>query len=262
MDMIIKEDNMQAIFSCKMYKASTRKDKIRAAINNPINKELVQQLSEYLDEEYRNPKEVEQPSSDKSDVANSPKDVPSEKTAIRPSEHSGGAGSTPPPSHHVADHHLSNMLKEEEESGAPAPSEGAPAPEKQEEESKADTVGESTSVSGSPVTANFECPVHTDCPTVSIAKSVDSIMGLLNTVQDTAGVRLVSVKDPNELWIYYKDAINLNNVMEPAIAALNSADYNHLNFNRLARTDNAIVFEITLSPKPVEPIVEVEDEKK
>jgi hypothetical protein len=48
--------------------------------------------------------------------------------------------------------------------------------------------------------------------------------------------------------------------MEPAIASLNSADYGHLDFNRLARTDNAIVFDITQSTKPVEPIKE-SDEK-
>ena len=34
-----------------MYRSSKRKDKIRAAINNPINKELVQQLKDYLDYE-------------------------------------------------------------------------------------------------------------------------------------------------------------------------------------------------------------------
>ena len=41
---------LQRIYSSKLYVTSARKDKIHAAIQDPINMELVQQLSEYLDE--------------------------------------------------------------------------------------------------------------------------------------------------------------------------------------------------------------------
>lgn len=42
---------MKAIFTCKLYLASSRKDRILAAIQNPINSELVTQLRKYLDDE-------------------------------------------------------------------------------------------------------------------------------------------------------------------------------------------------------------------
>lgn len=43
----------QAIFSSKLYQASSRKNKIKAALENPINAELVKQLGEYIDDEYK-----------------------------------------------------------------------------------------------------------------------------------------------------------------------------------------------------------------
>ena len=46
---------MKAIYASKLYKTSTRKNKIHAAIQNPVNAELVSQLAKYLDEEYQSP---------------------------------------------------------------------------------------------------------------------------------------------------------------------------------------------------------------
>ena len=66
---------------------------------------------------------------------------------------------------------------------------------------------------------------------------------MLNASEETAGVNRILVKG-EELWIYYEDKKNLNNIMGPAIECLNSANYSYLEFNRLARTDNAIVFQI------------------
>ena len=42
---------LQRIYSSKLYVTSTRKDRIHAAIQDPINVELVQQLEDYLDDE-------------------------------------------------------------------------------------------------------------------------------------------------------------------------------------------------------------------
>ena len=44
---------MKAIFASKLYKASSRKDRIQAALNSLGNSELVQQLASSLDEEYK-----------------------------------------------------------------------------------------------------------------------------------------------------------------------------------------------------------------
>lgn len=69
------------------------------------------------------------------------------------------------------------------------------------------------------------------------------IKGTLNAREITQGVMRVSIKN-DEMWVYYNDDINLNNVMSPVIELLNAANYHYLIFNRLARTDNAIVFTI------------------
>ena len=44
---------MYRILNCKLYKASPRKDRILAAMQNPKNKGLLVQLGEYLDEQYQ-----------------------------------------------------------------------------------------------------------------------------------------------------------------------------------------------------------------
>ncbi len=240
---------MQAIFASKIFKSSPRQDAIRAAINDPINKELVQQLSAYLDEEYKHPNVEESPkeSSAPKEKANS-----EESDDVDVNVNVSSIPSSGPAPHH-ADHHLSDMLKAEDGEGGEPPVAETETMEVKEESSE---VEESTDISEEPVMAS-EIPLTN--PVISIADQTDSIMGLLNSQESTTGVRLVSVKSENELWVYYKDSINLNNVMEPTIASLNSADYGHLDFNRLARTDNAIVFDITQSAKPVESIQETDE---
>lgn len=247
---------MQAIFASKFYKASKNKDAIHAAMTNPINVELVQQLSEYLDDEYKEKRvEIEEEKQEEAKV-----DEPTESSEVgdtseAPSRGFSGGSSAPsaPSAPHKADHHLSEML-EEDKFGDGSVSVESDKPEEPKEDTE---VSEAIKVSGQTVTAS-EAPIS--CPVKSLAKQTDSIMGLLNADTDTTGVRLVSVKKDAELWVYYKDAINLNNVMEPVIAKLNAANYSYLNFNRLARTDNAIVFDIEMSPSPVDPISEIEEE--
>lgn len=72
---------------------------------------------------------------------------------------------------------------------------------------------------------------------------VDDIMGILNANGDTSGVIRTRRKD-DELWVYYSDDVNLNDVMVPAIEMMNRPGYTYLEFNRLARSDNAVVFVI------------------
>lgn len=216
---------MKAIFASKMYKASKHKDKIKAALADPMNVELVKQLRSYLDDEYQQAEYVDP---DTNDEAEDVDDV-SEDT-IKPSESHGGdssGGSTPPP----PDHHLSEQLDDERVPEVPEGKEGV------EEATK---LSESASINASTGV------------TVDVASQIDSIAGLLNSRQDTSGVCRTVVKE-DELWLHYNDNTNLNNVMEPVIALLNASDYSYLNFNRLARTENAIVFSISKSAKSVEP---------
>ena len=72
---------------------------------------------------------------------------------------------------------------------------------------------------------------------------VESIKGTLNSQQLTCGVTRVAVKN-DEVWCYYNYSVNLNEVMVKAIDLVSKAGYSYLEFNRLDRSYNAIVFVI------------------
>ena len=73
--------------------------------------------------------------------------------------------------------------------------------------------------------------------------SVDTLKGSINLREDTQGVNRI-LKKNDEIWIYYEDKVNLNNVMGSVIELVSALGYANLEFNRLARSDNAIVFQI------------------
>ena len=236
---------MKAIYASKFYKASKRKDAIRSAIENPINHELVLQLREYIDDDSI-PNTVNDESSKvkPSKKPDTTSDTSDSETATKSKFTSGGSIPRVP----KADHHLSDMLKDEDNANSDIPQEVPSADIGDKPEPEEESVSESSDVSGTPVIASVDFSTQTD-----------SIAGILNANSDTAGVRRCMVKPEDELWIYYNDSINLNNVMEPVISLLNASDYGHLDFNRLARTDNAIVFSISESPKPVEPVSDIDE---
>lgn len=122
----------------------------------------------------------------------------------------------------------------------PASNEPAEVPEqKPEADTGSDAVEESTSVNASSGTSLPRTDV-----TDHMHLEVQDIKGILNSREDTAGVSRVSTKDDKEVWIYYNDNVNLNDVMVQVIEELNRPGYTYLEFNRLARSDNAIVFVI------------------
>ena len=87
----------------------------------------------------------------------------------------------------------------------------------------------------------------------AIARDSDAIKGLLNSRADSTGAVRVAIEG-TELWVYFEGDVNLNEVMEPAIAALNASGYTSLNFKKLSRPDNAITFEIGQTHEEVKPI--------
>ena len=247
--------SVNAIFASKMYKASKHKDKIKAALANPINTELVLQLNEYLNEDDLEDiqNDIDKASSDdeskevdKSAESGSSNEESDEK--IRPSVHSAKpSASAPAPS--GPDHHLSEeVAKMEEDRDAELNPEKKTFDVQRQEAPVDDDVAESTNVAGSAITIKASLEGR---PMIS----TDALIGTLNAREDTCGVCRAVIKD-SEIWVHYNDSVNLNNVMEPAIALLNASNYGYLNFNRLARTENAIVFTIADSAKPVEPIQE------
>ena len=199
---------MQAIFNSKLFQASSasQQNKIRAALYNPVNMELVQQLRSYLDEPYR----------DKSLLQTSEGDeVPDEniaETDRSESDATQNTNSTPRNSTDVTD-------DADLDEGLEPPKEEPPTEI---------SVEESTAVVGSEQTQSI---------------SVDTLKGSINLREDTQGVNRI-LKKNDEIWIYYEDKVNLNNVMGSVIELVSALGYANLEFNRLARSDNAIVFQI------------------
>lgn len=105
----------------------------------------------------------------------------------------------------------------------------------------------SSSVDNVDSATNVTAACGTSLPRIDVTddmkNQVESIKGTLNSQQLTCGVNRVAVKD-DEVWCYYNDSVNLNEVMVEAIDLVSKAGYSYLEFNRLARSDNAIVFVI------------------
>ena len=198
------------VMSSFVYSGSSRKAAILAAATNPINTELVTQLVRYLDEEYLKPKEefVRDDSENGSTEASG--EPATQPNLLPPSEEPSFSGSDHSES-------LASMFGDDVE----LPEESAEPEEDSElEEDSEPEVASSTNA------------------TESLENISASIASTLNAVDTTSGVRSAKVLG-TELWIYYKDNINLNSVMESVIDAVAPHE---LEFNRLARSHNAIVF--------------------
>ena len=196
---------LEAIFSSKLYKASSRKDSIDSAINDPINIELVKQLREYLDDEYL--------TEDYVDVQDAPDDKDDGDQKIRPSEHSDNQGGRTPLSEKHEDLFKDDDGKSSESSESGETKEANESSKEPKEDSN--SVSESSKVSGESIVSS-RVP---ESAFQSISDLVDSIKGILNAREDTAGVsRVLTKTNEKELWIYYNDKVNLNNVMETVIS--------------------------------------------
>lgn len=233
---------MKSIYACKLYKSSTRKDKIQAALSDVVNVELVKQLEEYLDEEYMPVTDVGTENLETSDV---------ERVTD-----SDEAGETPTPSTHGSGHvgspsgdSLSEKYGDElDAEGSDKFEATQPHVDVSDDDSEDDSDAITKDANASTKTGKesiFAETVVTSSPVHSLDLSclVGELKGTLNVRASTSGVVRVLVKN-DEVWIYYNDETNLNNVMTPVIEFLNAANYGYLTFNRLARTDNAMVFTV------------------
>lgn len=221
---------MKAIFASKIYKGSSveRKNKIQSAVSDPINTELMQQLREYLDDEYIS-QEYLDPDPDSfgnTEESNSPEGSPSEDAPASPRGPAPAHFSAPPMGGpEIPDEESEDVFDESEEADdlSDEVPEGA--------ESEEGDVAESTRLP--------KASKVTSCVDVSSISS--ELKGTLNARDDTNGVSRVRVKD-NEVWIHYNDSISLNNVMDTVIDVVFRLGYTYLQFDRLARSENAVVF--------------------
>lgn len=223
-----------AIFASKLFKTSSRKDKIRAAYLDPMNAELVKQIDSYVDPEYRKYTESELDNTSKNLSDNEDDNQTSSGSDSQlfsgGGSFSGRGGSLPgmitDDSDESSDEGFDGDLDGELNDSA---SEGSDDLDNESSDDLNNDIEESTKITAS------------TCHDVS--SELDIIKGTLNAVSDTSGVIRILVKE-KELWIYYNDKINLNDVMLNVIDSLHNAGYNYLEFSRLARSDNAVVFDI------------------
>lgn len=231
---------VSAIFASKLYQASSRKDRIHSAYMNPLNAELVQQIDSYVSPKYQKllePEEQEPADSQNLDTADTGED---DGRSSSGSSYSGGGGSS------FSGGGAPGMITDEPADSSVDDIE--PSGEESFEPQEDESVEQSTVIAST-------------CTEKDAALEVDTIKGSLNVKDETSGVTRVRVKD-KELWIYYQDSINLNSVMPDVIDTMNALGYTYLEFSRLARTDNAIVFDIYESMQPIQPLEDNSDGKK
>jgi len=223
---------LKAILASKLFKASTRKTKILAALADPVNEELVTQLEEYLDEE-----SLPRP------LGGSPGDGSGtgDEGAVSPPPTSGGGGGSfgggggmsggamPGETYLEGDPNDPDADVDDADIDETEPVDG----------DEPEAVKNATKAKGAPVQAS-------EAVTNQMDAVPELVKNTLNTREDTAGVARAGFKGGDEFWIYFNDDTNLNDKMNSVIDVLNAASYNYLEFNRLARSDNAMVFEVTL----------------
>lgn len=228
---------IEPIFSSKLFAVSSRKAEIRAAASNPINQNLMQQLSTALDKSYQKAEYLldeedqerlrqEQTEPVETEVDETEESEVTEESGAEPKEHSA------PP---AKPSNLYSKFKAAEKNMSETESSAKP------EDAPSDDASVDTKTEAATDIDNGIDDSDMDDNGIQDTKSIaDSVKATLNDNEDTAGVSRTAIKD-DELWVYYEDSINLNKVMASAIETLNNLDYG-LEFNRLARSDNAIVF--------------------
>ena len=218
---------MNSIFASKLYKASSRKGRIQAALVAPSNLALVQQLAENLDDNYKIPenlgvepkKEEVDEDLDLSEFASDEKVDPS-KDLMTMNDIPSRSGSF---------------------KGGPNKEKDSPdRPNDSPEDNDAnELIPESP---GNDMSTNEPEPAEASTKIkATTLEELGMLKSTLNSRQDLSGVTRIAEKE-NEIWIYYNDDINLNNIMTDIIEYLMNNGYEHFEFNRLARSDNAIVF--------------------
>lgn len=237
----------QVIFASKVYKTSRRKQAIQSALMLPNNEGLVQQLADALDEEYRPlAQDPNDPTTQEADEAKDPldpgleDDFDVESNLVHVSDNPGGSGPLgPKPS-------VDDDIDVDVPDGDGPDGDGPDMKDKPADDAEPDTEeGVDDSAPEEPVEESTKINACCDL-------DVSLIKGTLNANADTAGVARIVTKE-KELWIYYNDDINMNDVMIDVVDYLNASGQTNLEFNRLARSDNAMVFIINEQKQEIKP---------
>lgn len=221
-DMIFKEEILlKYIYGCKMFRSSSRKNHIKANIANPINVELVQQIQDLTDDSEDTVEKVN-PSENKSErkILKGPSSSPSGGSYSTSLSH----GSEPSEDDiFIPDETDNNGNKDEN-------FDDSDSLDTSDESVDEDTSDENVE-SSEAITAVVEDDLD-----------INQLKSILNESSSlTYGVSRISERN-NEVWVYYNDDVNLNPMLSDIIYTVESSKFKNLEFNRIARSDNAVVF--------------------
>lgn len=237
---------LEDITACKLYKSSPRKQQILIKASSAIKTSKALNVQQ--------PWQVDMPAN-KQDTANVeiedadtkqqgddelPVNDKRRATALKSNVHTRKPSSSKPSLHSSMDQGAS---KPSTDTNAPDASDNTLNPSSDAAGGSSTSRSDDNVDSATHVTAACGVSLPRIDVTDDMRNEVESIKGTLNSQQLTCGVTRVAVKD-DEVWCYYNDSVNLNEVMVEAIDLVSKAGYSYLEFNRLARSDNAIVFVI------------------
>lgn len=227
---------MEWITSSKLFKGSKYQDRILAAIQDPINKPLVQQLTSYVDPKYIEPEDdIDNKNSEIDETEEKPKFADKAKGGPRSS---GGGSSFSGPS--MSNGHFDmpedaefDESEDSEELSTDAEVEDSESPETEE-------VEEATQLGSNKIQASTYVTME------DVSQAIKYIPGTLNLTEGTCGVTYVTIKGTpaSEVWIYYNSDVDINKVLTGLNTTLLESGYTFLSFNRVSRDENAVVFTI------------------
>lgn len=221
-DMIFKEEILlKYIYGCKMFRSSSRKNHIKANIANPINVELVQQIEDLTDDSDGTVEKV------------NPSENRSERKILKGPSSSPSGGSYSPSLSDSSEPSEDDIFIPDETDN------NGNTDENFDDSDSLDTSDESVDEDTSD--ENVE---SSEAITAVVEEDLDinQLKSILNESSSlTYGVSRISDRN-NEIWVYYNDDVNLNPMLSDIIYTVESSKFKNLEFNRIARSDNAVVF--------------------
>lgn len=184
---------MNYIYGAKLFRSSCRKEHIKANMANPINTELVTQLSSMID--------TVDDDTDETIVDPIPEDADS--TVEEP-----------------------DMVDDEDTD---------PTDSVDEDEDHSSASEENFPETDEPKSDNID----TEDLTVDDTGRLEAA---LNGNSNTQGVIRCAEKD-DEIWVYYNDDINISKILPDIMDELDANNITDMSFSRIARSNNAIVFD-------------------
>lgn len=242
---------MNWVLNSRVYKNSKFKEKILASANDPINKALVEQVNSYVDSKYvfKLQKELEEAKAklaeqdegeefigDENEGSDSP--VGSKSSGSRSITHTSSTPLSFTPSE---DFESSSSSDGDEEFDFDDIEIQDGDSESSEDEGE---IEESTSVDGEVIISSTVTTLD------DVSQYVGDIVGILNLRDDTVGCLYASIKGTDELWVYYDKKVDASQIVENVNKELQRIQCFFLEFNRVSRDDNAIVFTIKLVSNP------------